>query len=88
VTQGRRDPAREPGHPSAITPLVDGEPDSPLPLAELERPRLARESQVIMMASTSASKFSLGPDGKALAQALAERFVNAPRHRYLDHSHK
>lgn len=85
---GRRNPVRELRHPPAITPLVNGEPGSALPLTELKRPRLARERQMIMTASRPAAEFSLGPDRKALAQALAERSLNAPGHRYFDHWHK
>jgi len=43
---------------------------------------------MIVMASRPAAEFSLGPDCKALAQAFAERLVNAPGHRYFDHWHK
>ena len=82
---GRRNPVRELRHPSAVAPLVHGEPGSALPLTELKRPRLTRERQMIMMASGPAGEFSLGPDRKALAQALTESSLNAPGHRYLDH---
>ena len=43
---------------------------------------------MIMTASRPAAEFSLGPDRKALAQAPAERSLNAPGHRYFDHWHK
>jgi peptidylprolyl isomerase len=88
LSQGRRDPLCELGHPSAIPALVDREPDSVLPLTQLERPRLARKRQMIMTTSWPAAELSLGPDSKALTQALAERLVDAPGHRYLDHCPK
>ena len=40
---------------------------------------------MIVTASRPAGELSLGPDRKALAQALFERSLNAPGHRYLDH---
>jgi hypothetical protein len=40
---------------------------------------------MIVTASRPAGEFSLGPDRKALPQALTESSLNGPGHRYLDH---
>jgi hypothetical protein len=82
---GRRNPVRELRHPSAVSPLVHGEPGFALPLTELKRPGLTRARQMIMTASRAAGELSLGPDRKALAQALTESSLNAPGHGHLDH---